>query len=665
MLSSENTSVFISYAEADSQKAEKLYQDLKKAGISAWFDKVSLLPGQKVNLVEKQAIKEHLFFVVLLSKNSVKPGRVIKQINWALDVSDEMPESQVHIIPLKLEDCALPHERLKDLVPLDMEMDWQSGMEKIMTVIRAAGGNADVSEDSPKSDAAGRGNSFSSVPKSAELPGPVRNRWALLVGVNRYIDPAFSTLKFCVNDVLALEKSLKDLGYTVICLHDDAKEERLKPTRDNAEAELIRICEIAEKDDLLMVHFACHGKITDGNAVLITREIRQPTLAKKALPVAEVERIMRGSKARRLFLSLDACHTGLDMGRDVSDPEFIKNVHDSAEGFALIAASTSQQIAQECKDKEHGIFSWFLLDGLSGRADRAGKRFVTVDDLKNHVLDGLKKWNAQHGGAIQEPTARSEGLGDMILADFREKESSAKKGRVPRDMPNPFGDMGRIEDPDRFFDREEIMRRIFEELKKGSNISLTGETQIGKSSVLSMICKQGPEKMNLPPENFVYLSMEWVDDEEDFYKVLCEDLKIPDCRGGKLMRALRGKKYIVCLDEIEKMTWKGFSVNVRSHLRGLADGSAAPLRLLIASRSPLDSLFPDSPKMTSPLAGICMKMNLESFSEKVAREFIAHRLKPSGISFSNTEMETLLRESGGHPAKLQRAAADLFETYRN
>lgn len=157
MPSSENASVFISYAEADSQKAEKLYQDLKKAGISVWFDKVSLLPGQKVDLAVRQAIRENRFFLVLLSKNSVKPGRVIKQISRALEVSDEMPESQAHIIPLILEDCTLSHEHLRGLVPVDMTLNWDSGMEKILTVIRSAGG--EPAENSQNPDSGRGGNS--------------------------------------------------------------------------------------------------------------------------------------------------------------------------------------------------------------------------------------------------------------------------------------------------------------------------------------------------------------------------------------------------------------------------------------------------------------------------------------------------------------------------
>jgi hypothetical protein len=261
--------------------------------------------------------------------------------------------------------------------------------------------------------------------KSVRPPtGPICSRWALLVGVNRYVEPAFPPLKYCVDDVLALARTLQGLGYTTVVLHDDLpRDDPRFPTRENVEAELARLCQVAGPDDLLWAHFACHGKLVDGQPALITHEARALTLAQRALPLAEVEDQMRGSGARRLVLTLDACHTGAEVGRDIADPEFIKNAYDLAEGFALIAASTAQQVAQEWEEKQHGVFTYYLLEGLSGRADRTGKGLVTVSDLATHVLDGLRRWNVQHGGLLQEPTARTAMIGDLILADYRHSYS--------------------------------------------------------------------------------------------------------------------------------------------------------------------------------------------------------------------------------------------------
>jgi hypothetical protein len=121
---------------------------------------------------------------------------------------------------------------------------------------------------------------------------------------------------------------------------------------------------------------------------------------------------------------------------------------------------------------------------------------------------------------------------------------------------------------------------------------------------------------------------------------------------------------VLCLDEIEKMSWDGFTERLRSQLRGLADGPAAPIRLVIASRSPLNVLFPDSPELDSPLAGICRTIDVRPFSPKTARAFIESRLEGTRVDFTKSEIKTLLSESDGHPAKLQRAAADLYNKKR-
>ena len=113
---------------------------------------------------------------------------------------------------------------------------------------------------------------------SSAPPGPIRDRWALLVGADRYTDPAIPNLRFCVRDVLALQATLAAVDYTVVALHDDAPQEHLLPTRDNVEAELARMCAVAGPDDLVWVHFSCHGKPVGGRPLLLTRESRAPTL---------------------------------------------------------------------------------------------------------------------------------------------------------------------------------------------------------------------------------------------------------------------------------------------------------------------------------------------------------------------------------------------------
>jgi hypothetical protein len=231
---------------------------------------------------------------------------------------------------------------------------------------------------------------------------------------------------------------------------------------------------------------------------------------------------------------------------------------------------------------------------------------------------------------------------------------------------NPFGRKGRITDPNDFFDRDDLFRQIVEEVNKGVNISLVGESTVGKSSVLSMVCARGTDRKtlevfeNLKGFQFVYFTLEWIENEDEFYDALCDELGIESCRGYKLTRALKGKRYILCLDEIEKMAWEGFTVKLRSQLRGLADGPDAPLKLVIASRSPLAHLFPDSQELDSPLAGICRQIDVKPFAPAVAREFLVHRLEGTGVAFTEAQIVGLISKTGGHPARLQDEAAQLF-----
>jgi formylglycine-generating enzyme required for sulfatase activity len=259
---------------------------------------------------------------------------------------------------------------------------------------------------------------------------PIQTRWAFLVGINSYVDNSFSNLNFCVNDVKALEHRLSRLNYTAVCLHDELKPDDGRfPNRNNIEAELTRLCTSIGKDDLLWVHFACHGTRLEAQPglkeqpVLIARDTRAATLSDTALSLAKVEALMRQSKAKRLVLTLDACETGVEMGRNYNAPDFIKNANELAEGYALISASTAKQAAQELKDFKHGVFTQYLLQGLKGEAKAKNRSFISVNDLQQYVVNELRNHHVKGGGPPQEPTYRVEGMGDMILANLEEVES--------------------------------------------------------------------------------------------------------------------------------------------------------------------------------------------------------------------------------------------------
>lgn len=249
---------------------------------------------------------------------------------------------------------------------------------------------------------------------ASEISG---QRFALLVGINNYRD-GIDNLQYCINDVLALEQVLKDSGYQVKTLHDDMEENDYLPLRSNIDAELNNLVQSISSDDTLFVHFSCHGTLIDNEAVLITSDTRHQRLRNSALFLKNIIETMKAGRAGKLVLSLDVCHAGVDMGRALIDQEFISNVYDKAEGFVLLAASTAQQQAYELPEYELGLYSHYLIEGLKGEADLDDDGRISVEDVRNFILNSIRRWNSTHHNR-QEPTYRNEGIGEILLISPR------------------------------------------------------------------------------------------------------------------------------------------------------------------------------------------------------------------------------------------------------
>lgn len=289
------------------------------------------------------------------------------------------------------------------------------------------------------------------APQTVLATGPVARRHALLVGIRAYDDKSLATLPYSVNDVREMERLLDAKGYAVTSMDDDtgAAAPHLLPTLENIRTEL-SLLRLAPSD-LLLVHFSCHGiRLQDGRPYLLTRDSDSSQVDNTVLPVAELIDRMAATGARRQVLLLDACYAGVGLfGRaaggpevdlellgeslqpedppppppprekpaNLADPAYVRDTYELAEGFAMLAASTAAQKSYDREDAAHpnGLFTSLVIEGLSGRADVDGKGFVTVDDLKNHVVAGTAALVSRETRKPQSPTVQIAAKGDMVL----------------------------------------------------------------------------------------------------------------------------------------------------------------------------------------------------------------------------------------------------------
>jgi hypothetical protein len=103
--------VFISYASEDFEIANKLFTFLEESGLDPWLDKKKILPGQNWEEQIIRALKSADFIIILLSTNSVtKRGYVQKEFRRAIDFFEEKLDSDIYIIPFKLDNCVVPEK---------------------------------------------------------------------------------------------------------------------------------------------------------------------------------------------------------------------------------------------------------------------------------------------------------------------------------------------------------------------------------------------------------------------------------------------------------------------------------------------------------------------------------------------------------------------------
>lgn len=105
----QHNKIFISYAKEDKDYAVKLFDFLLSKNYSPWLDKKKLHVGQNWEFFIQEALQKADFIILLLSKTSVsKRGYVQKEFRKVLDYCEYKLDSDIYVLPIKLDDCEVP-----------------------------------------------------------------------------------------------------------------------------------------------------------------------------------------------------------------------------------------------------------------------------------------------------------------------------------------------------------------------------------------------------------------------------------------------------------------------------------------------------------------------------------------------------------------------------
>ncbi len=268
-------------------------------------------------------------------------------------------------------------------------------------------------------------------------PKPAPGRWAVVIGIGRHESESIPRLRYTVPDAEAISETLvTSAGFKkehVLVLTD--RTER-KPTLRNIKWALgTFLARSAKKEDTVLIFFAGHGAPEvdqrgverDGLAkYLVPSDADPDDLFSTALPMDDLQAIFGRIESERVVVFLDACYSGAAGGRTFSskrtragqvDELFLERLTRSR-GRAIVTASRPAEVSIELPELGHGIFTYYLLQGLKGAADLNRDGIVSLQELYEYIEQQVSQKSRAVGGN-QHPMMKGELEGVLPLVKVR------------------------------------------------------------------------------------------------------------------------------------------------------------------------------------------------------------------------------------------------------
>ncbi len=244
-----------------------------------------------------------------------------------------------------------------------------------------------------------------------------QKKYIFAVGVNDYHE--LPDLRFAVADatgIVSLFKSNSEDNTELFLLTDK------EATRVNILSTLNKIAAKSMPNDQVVVYFGGQGITTnDGAGYILPSDVRPNMLESSSISMRDVGSIFKKIKAEQLIMFVDACYSGAfdvlgHRGIRLSTDTVLETLP-SGKGRVVITAGTSTQAVSERSELGHGVFTYYLLKGLSGDASLHGDGVVTVSSLFNYLQQSIQKETEQYG-IQQTPTMFSQEFTDFVVAVY-------------------------------------------------------------------------------------------------------------------------------------------------------------------------------------------------------------------------------------------------------
>ena len=210
------------------------------------------------------------------------------------------------------------------------------------------------------------------------------DRRALIIGIDEY--KLLQKLDFPQNDAISLFEILQSYNCQFSCdlMGVEAKASTI---REKFKA----LFSDADENATLLFYFAGHAQTIHGGTYLITcdaeEDVESGVYFQRLIDIVSNSRKPNQS----CIFILDCCRAGaLPIEQAKIDFTSLQNIVSSSLGITLLAATEEDKDAIEREDLQHGVFTYWLIEGLKGQAANQNGD-VTISSLQEYLSDVMTK----------------------------------------------------------------------------------------------------------------------------------------------------------------------------------------------------------------------------------------------------------------------------------
>jgi uncharacterized caspase-like protein/WD40 repeat protein len=266
-------------------------------------------------------------------------------------------------------------------------------------------------------------SSKSTIIKCTAISSEPAKLFLFVIGINKYEKETYN-LGFAIPDATsfteAIQTASKDLFSEVNVTFIKDKE----ATKANILKQFEQLKPIIKKNDVFVFYYAGHGAMSvaaEGEQSVfhlvpsdVTNFYSKEMLKEKGVSTADLQQISKDVNAQKQLFVIDACQSGgavegIVNTRGVMNEKELANLARST-GTYFLTASGSDQLAGEFAALGHGVFTYAILQALTGKADATnGDNKVSVKELSLYVENAVPNLSEQYKGQRQFPVSYGYG----------------------------------------------------------------------------------------------------------------------------------------------------------------------------------------------------------------------------------------------------------------